>query len=133
MNSCDLLSLTTKGRSVDNTAGTTRGLPPRQSERGLMLNRQSPVLARAPELRQAQSPLPALVGGEPSTRAGHWRWCAQARRGKKRFSHWVHQSSRSLALDKLSASTNHNMRGSVICTHHTGWEFRPTIRASDVK
>jgi hypothetical protein len=109
MNSYDLLSLTTTGQSVDNTAGTTRDLPPRQSERDLMLDRQSPVLVRAPELLQAQSPLPALVGGEPSTRAGHWRWCAQAGRGKQRFSHWVHQSSRSLALDKLSASTIYYM------------------------
>ena len=111
MNSYDLLSLTTTGQSGDNTAGTTRGLPPRQSERDLMLDRQSPVLVRAPELLQAQSPLPALVGGEPSTEAGHWRLCAQARRGKHRFSHWVHQSSRSLALDKRSASTTYYMRG----------------------
>ena len=105
MNSYDLLSLTTMGQSVDHTAGTTRDLLPRQSERDLMLDRQSSVLVRAPELLQAQSSLPALVGGEPSTRAGHWRWCAQARGGKQRFSHGVHQSSRSLALDKLSAST----------------------------
>ena len=111
MNSYCLLSLTNTGQAVHNTAGTTRGLPPRQSERDLMLDRQSSVLIRAPELLQAQSPLPALVGGEPSTEAGHWRLCAQARRGKQRFSHWVHQSSRSLALDKLSASTNYYMRG----------------------
>ena len=81
MNSYCRLSLTTTGQSVAYTAGTPRDLPPRQSERDLMLNCQSPVLVRAPQLLPAQSPLPALVGGEPSTRAGHWRWCAQARRG----------------------------------------------------
>ena len=111
MNSYDLLSLTTMGQSVDHTAGTTRDLPPRQSVPDLMLDRQSSVLVRAPELLQAQSPLPALVGGEPSTRAGHWRWCAQARGGKQRFSHGVHLSSGSLAVDKLSASTKLYMRG----------------------
>ncbi len=41
MNSYDLLSLTTMGQSVDHTAGTTRDLPPSQSERDLMLDRQS--------------------------------------------------------------------------------------------
>ncbi|MGZ3623404.1 MAG: hypothetical protein ACXWPS_15300 [Ktedonobacteraceae bacterium] len=44
MNSYDLLSLTVTGQSVDETAGTTRDLPPCQSERDLMLDRQSPVL-----------------------------------------------------------------------------------------
>ncbi len=50
MNSYGLLSLTTMGQSVHNTAGTTRDLPPRQSERDLMLDRQSAVLVRAPQL-----------------------------------------------------------------------------------
>ena len=106
MNSYDLLSLTVTGQSVDETAGTTRDLPPRQSERDLMLDRQSPVLVRALELLQAQSPLPALVGGEPSTRVGHWRLRAQARRDNGGSPTWSTKRADHLPLTSFLLLTN---------------------------
>jgi hypothetical protein len=53
-------------------------LPTGQSERQLMLDRQSAGSCR--QLSQAQLALEALVGGEPSFRAGHRLLQAQARK-----------------------------------------------------
>src|SRR5713226_8904752 len=76
-------------------------LPTGQSERQLMLDRQSACSCW--QLSQAQSPLAALVGGEPSF--GRWS-LALASAGHKvghRFSRCSRQCSRFLAFDKLSA------------------------------
>jgi hypothetical protein len=56
-------SLTFKVSFQQNLQMATR-LPSGQSERQLMLDRQSAATGR--QLSQAQSPLKALVGGEPS-------------------------------------------------------------------
>ncbi len=105
MNAYALLSPIGTDQSVHQPTGTRMGLPAHQSERDLMLDRQSSLPVGIPKLSQAPSPLCALVAGEPSTEAGHRRLHAQARGGTQRFSQGVHQSSRALALDKLSAST----------------------------
>ena len=57
---------------------TATELPACQSERQLMLDRQSASSCR--QLSQAQSPLTTLVGGEPSFSAGHRLLRVQARK-----------------------------------------------------
>ena len=108
----DQLSLTHTGQPVHATSRRPLGLPPRQSERDLMLDRQS-AGAGHPAPPAVTSPIAACCSGGWGTVYGS-RSPAFARtgqRGKRRFSHGFHQSSSLLAFHKRSASTNYYMRG----------------------
>ena len=106
------LSLTPTGQSVHTTSGRPLGLPPRQSERDLMLDRQS-AGAGHPTPTAVTSPIAACCSGGWGTvyGSGSLALAGTGPRGKRRFSHGFHQSSRLLALHKLAASTNYYMRG----------------------
>ena len=80
MNSYDLLSLTCMGQSRHRTADFTMGLPPLQSERDLMLDRQS--FCPATRTGAVTSRIAALGSGGWGTVYGSWS-LALARTGQR--------------------------------------------------